>query len=149
MSNKATNSVRIALVLAGLAMGSGVQAADVFAEPLLTKSGGSGYALTVFPAAGEEGVSFNLQLPVGMKGVDLSKCGGAQADGFASCLYSPESGKMNVVLFRLDGKALTQREYSLGQVMLPANVARQKLGAVEPENVVGASRKTKAIESAR
>jgi hypothetical protein len=126
-----------AAVAFNLAAGS-ASAAEVFAEPTSAK-GQQGYALTVFPAAGEEGVSFTFQLDRGIKGLDLSKCGGEQADGASRCLYAPETGKLAVVLFRLDGQPLANREYSLGQVMFPGG-ARQKLATLQADDVTSGSR---------
>lgn len=115
-------------------------AADVFAEPVAAK-GQAGYSLSVFPNAGDEGVSFVIQLEKGLKGVDVSKCGRDASDGVARCRYEPLTGKLAVVLFRLDGQALNKQEYSLGEVTF-ASSSLLKLAPFQVTDVVAASRGT-------
>jgi hypothetical protein len=120
---------------------SPVQAAEVFAEPVASKGrAGSGYSLSVFPRAGEEGVAFTMQLPAGLKNVDVSKCGRSKSDGAAVCRYVPETGKLAVVLFRLDGNALEQQEYELGQVMFAGGQSLAKLAPMQVTEVTVSSR---------
>jgi hypothetical protein len=139
--------VSASLAIGGLAFHGTACAADAFAEPVSIK-GVNGFKLSAFPAAGERGVSFNLQLPKGLKDLDLSKCGGTADDGFSRCAYSAESGMFNAILLRLDGELLSTREYSLGQIALP-NVARQKLLTVEPTNIIGAQQHKASPEVGR
>ncbi len=146
MSNSKMKTGMLVGVAAVAAIAAGqAGAAEVFAEPVSNK-GQSGYALSVFPAAGEEGVSFTFQLGQGLKNVDLSKCGREKADGVAKCLYEPSTGKLAVVLFRLDGEPLAAQEYSLGEVTFSG--ARLKLSPLEAQDVVSAARGGREAASA-
>lgn len=132
----------VAAICASVMACASANAAEVFAEPVSAKGARGGYQLSVFPSEGEEGVSFVMQLPRGLKNLDLSRCGREAADGVAKCHYSADTGKLAVVLFRLDGKPLAMQEYKLGQVAF-ARSGREALSPLQVENVTSASRSSR------
>lgn len=136
-------SIAAALLLTGICQAA--SAAEAFAEPAADKAGRSGYALSVFVDAGEEAVSFVLDMPKGASKVSTANCGREGADGVARCRFEPKTGKLAVVLFRLDGQPLAATEYKLGTVEFSGASMDKgpiQIGAVQSARRGGAAART-------